>query len=451
MRSSTRLTMLLALSAGAMLGAACGGGDNNTPDSRVADANKTPDAAMNPDANVQVRTGTLAVTSVNLTDPAVAGLGIGGASISLAFNDLTKGHPHLLSGDPTSLGGCYVFQYDGSTISPAVNTPNPPFDEGVITIEGAGLKEPGPYHCAFVSAAGSYICDGGDQPANPAAAGSYNTTNGNTILTVTGVTFNATDIGKVINLSGITDTNYNHAFPIIGVTSGHPILYTGPIPNTATDPTFTGAAYAVIQGAGPVPGGSGSVNFISTGGAADKVTVSFASNTDYPTAISSSLSPLGKGIKLDGAGTDCLDCAQPHQFPVAAAGGATVSFACNNTVGDAQGDCGEDANPPPLLQGMVVTGSTTDADLTGTKPFDMPAATKSYATFTCTAVGATQIQVDNATIAAILGTKPTRIETRVFLFAFDKKADAATMNGIAIVSGHGLVGHTDVPPVTVQK
>jgi hypothetical protein len=438
MRTWTRLSTLLALGAG-FAAAACGGNNNNSAaDARVADAPNAADAPP-PDARVKVRSGTLAVTELSLTDPAVAQLGLGGSSISFEIDDLTKNDGGMLAaGDPTQLNGCYVYTYDVGAA--AVHKPHPPVDEGIISITGAGLKEPGPYHCAF--AGSSYRCDGGDQPAAQNIAGLFNTTTGNTTLTVTNVTFKSTDIGKYLVLSGFPDP-YNMAFPIVGVTQGKAILYTGAIPNKSDTAIPTGAAYAVLQGVGPVPGGAGTVTFINLGGAKDKVTISLAANNDFSTDLSADLEPIGKGITLENPGANCADCRQPHQFPVTATGGATVSFSCDPTVGSTTATCGED-DSTDLLRGLVITGSTTDAPINGKAPYEMPAPVTKYATFTCTFVGALTGQVPNDAIAAILATNPTRIETRVFRFSFAQKDDATTMNHLNFVAGHGLVGHTDV-------
>ncbi len=429
----------IALGCALLAFAACGGNNNNSgADARVTDSAGSADAPP-PDARVQNRAGTLAITQLNLTDPAVAGNGIGGSSISLEVDDLTMGDGgHAAFGTPGAVGGCYVLTFDVG--ASATHTPHPAVDEGVITLDGSGLAEPGPYHCAF--AGGAYRCDGGPLMPKSNMTGTYSTSAGTTTLTATGVTFAATDIGKYLVLSGMP-TGYNAAFPIVGVTSGHAVLFTGQA-GTAGDVAIpNGAGYTALQGVGPVPGGAQTVDFINLGGASNAITVSLAANTDYPTAVSQMLEPIGKGITLENAGTGCLDCAQPHQFPITAAGGATVSFSCDPTKGSKTATCGED-DAALANEGLVITGSTTDAPLTNLAPYEMPNPVTQYATFTCTFIQGKTGQIPNGAIAAILGTNPTRIETRVFRFGFALYQDADSHNTLNLVAGHGLVGHTDV-------
>jgi hypothetical protein len=448
MPTSSRLITLVMLGAGAL--AACGGNNNNGADARVTDANTTPDTPAPPDANVEVRNATLAVTQLNLTDPAVALSGIGGASISLEFDDLTKEDGGNLLLDETGgsgIGGCVVYQFDAG--AGAVHKPHPAIDEGVITLSGDGLKEPGDYHCAFQGA--SYLCDGGQQPNESNQSGTYSTSGagtpaGLTTLTITsGQTFLVSDIGKWLVLTGFN--GHDGAYPIVNVTGGNPVLGTGTaVPNTTGDVNFTGLSYAVLQGVAPVGGGAASVNFLGLGAGHDPVTLTLAANTDYPAGLALTVEPLGKGMILDGPGTGCTDCAMPHQFPKSAAASATVSFSCDGTNGDRTGNCGEDdTTGGQLLKGMVITGSTTDASIAGKFPYEMPSPVSSYTTFTCGFIGLGTGQVSNAAVSAILSGAPTRVETRVFRFGFAKSADPTTLSGYTFVTGHGLVGHTDIP------
>lgn len=433
MRASTSLITLLALGAG-LIAAGCGGDStNNAADARVSDAPVTPDGS--PDARVKVRSGTLAVASVNLTDPAVAGLGLGGASISLEFDDLTKEDGGTVAFGTGAIGECTVIQYD------TTHKPHPAVDEGPITISGAGLKKPVGM-CTFQG--GGYVCVA-DHQAN--VAGTYSASNappGGAVITVTGHDFSSAQVGMYMSLSGFTDPAMNHTYPVVNVVNTSVQLGVPPgVAMNASNSAFTGVTYTLIQGAGPVPGGAATVDFINTGAGGDHVTIALAANTEYATPISSSLAPIGKGMKLDGAGAGCTDCAQPHQFPTSAANAATVSFSCDPAKGDKTGNCGEPGDQPAV--GLVITGTTTDAPLTNLPPYAMPAPVTKWAAFTCKFPAAQSGQIPNGALAAILATNPKRIETRVFRFAFGLGTDADTMNDWATVSGHGLVGHTDMP------
>ncbi|HTJ45484.1 MAG TPA: hypothetical protein VL463_25445 [Kofleriaceae bacterium] len=421
----------MALGAG-LAAAACGGDkNNNTADARVSDAAKAIDAT--PDARVQVRTGTLAVASVNITDPGAAQLALGGASISLEFSDLTKEDGGMVTFGSGAIGECTVVQYDST------HKPHPLVDEGPITISGDGLKKP-VGTCTFQG--GAYVCVT-DHQDNVAGTYSASNASGGAAITVTGHDFTTAQVGMYVSLSGFTDGGMNHTYPIVNIigTSAQLGVPAG-VAQNASNQAFSGVSYTLIQGAGPIPGGAATVDFINVGSGGDHVTIAMAANADYATAISSSLSPIGKGIKLNGPGGNCADCAQPHQFPKTAGSGETVSFSCDPTAGDKTGTCGEDGDQ--LAVGLVITGRTTDAAVGGLPPYAMPDPTGTWAAFTCKFPTAKGAQIPNGAIAAILATNPKRIETRVFRFAFGLGTDTDTLNDWATVSGHGLVGHTDL-------
>jgi hypothetical protein len=446
MPTSSRLMTVVMLGAGALVGA-CGSSNNNNPDSRVTDANNTPDTPSAPDANVQVRDGTLAVTSIDLTDPGVAGQAWGGASVSLMFNDLTKGDGGVMAFGTGGLGECTVYQFDAGT--GAVHTPHPPIDEGTITISGAGIKQgigsvtPPSMSCVFQS--GQYICPVDQVTAGAGSTYSASNSNGGATISVSGHSYAAADVGSWVELTGVTnDSNMNGIWPIVNVAGTSAQLGIPPgVAKNALNAPFNGAAIVQLAGVGPVPGGQAFVDFIDTGSGTDHVEISLAGNTDYPSGIDSTLSPIGRGMILDGPGTGCTDCAQPHQFPTSAANNATVSFSVNGTLGDKKGNPGELGDQAAV--GLVITGSTTDATVTGLAPYLMPSPVSQYATFSCLFPAAQTGQIPNGAIAAILATNPTRIETRVFRFAFSRGTDGATQSTWSTVSGHGLVGHTDMP------
>lgn len=434
-----RTRSLVIATALAAAAAACGGGSSN-PDSRVSDANKNADVG-NPDAHVKTRAGTLAVTDVKITDPAVASLAIGGGAVSFEFDDLTMNDGGTVAYDDTGgtgVGGCTVFTFDGST-----HKPHPAIDEGPITISGAGLKgKPNPLMCTF--AGSQYVCVA---DAATGVSGTYSASSaGGAAVTITGHDFTADDIGTYLTLSGFADAGMNHSYAIINVIStSAQLAVPASTVQSATNKAFTGVSYTKLQGAGPIPGGQGTVDFINLGAGTDQLTVDLAANTDYPTAITATVPPIGKPLLLDDAGTGCTDCKQPYQFPTSAASGETVTFSCDKTIGSKTGNCGEGEPPTFNNVGLVITGSTTDADLTNAAPYDMPPANGSYARFTCSFPTGMTGQVTNGALAAILATSPTRVETRVFRFGFTlPTADPDTKNTWTVVAGHGIIGHTDL-------
>ena len=441
MRTWTRLSTILATAGASLLATACGGGDSN-PDARVFDANTTPDTATpdaSPDARVATRSATLAVAEVKITTPTAAPLptNFGGASISLAFSDITQGGGRVVTGDPAP-GSCLVTEYDGGA-TPTLK-PNPVVGEGTITIAGAAVKKTTP-PCNFVG--GSYVCAAAPVTG---AAGTVATQSGVTVLSVTGTTFTADALGSYISLSGFTDTTLNHAFPIVNVAAGSLYLATGPARPDTVGAAYTGANYSIIQGVGPVPSGALSVVYLDRGATSDPVTVDMAATDDYPDGIHASLVPPSKGLALSGAGTGCDDCAQPHQFPQTLTASNTVSFSCDSTLGDKAGVC-DGGTELSGLWGVVITGSTTAGDVAGLPPYTMPATPegKKYVTFTCSVLLGKTRQLPHEVLAAIFATNPTRIETRVFSFAFQPVNPTDTSpNSANVLAGHGLIGHTTI-------
>ena len=398
------------------------------------DAPAMPDGGM-PDANFMLRSGTLVVSDVAITDPAVAGLALGGAAISLDFADLGINDGGSVIFGTGAIGTCTVLQFDVG--SAGTHKPHPLADEGAVTLTGAGLKRPVPNPCTFRN--GQYVCVA-DSAAGTSGTYSASNTSGGALVTVTGHDFSSNQIGMWMSLSGFADSGMNHTFALVNVagTSAQLAVPAGQAANASNSP-FSGVGYVLVQGAGPIPGGRSSVDFVNLGSGTDQVTISLAANADYPSGISATVPPVGKGMLLDGAGTGCTDCAQPHQFPTT--GTQTVSFACDPTLGSQTGTCGESGSFSNVL--LVIAGKTTDGSLTGAPPYAMPDPVTSYATFQCTFPLATHGQIPLGAITAILGTNPTRIETAVFRFGFAQGTDSQTQNSWSVLAGHGLIGHTD--------
>jgi hypothetical protein len=444
MRTSTRLTTVLAFSAGALLGSACGSDSTSNPDARRSDAMAAPDGM--PDANVPTSATTIAVTQV-----AVATAGatdFGGAGISISFDDLLTGGkaPDFGSDAP---GNCAVRRWTVGT-PPA---PSPTTDEGVVQIlNDAGkagfdavLKPVG--NCGFSAMDSKYHC----VTAVAAAAAGTATSVGSSGATykITGATFVKKDVvGQYLQISGVGTTvvdashtiNYDGAFPIIDMIGTDTLIVANRTATSGDAKTFAAASYALLQGEGPIPHGA-------PGGASEDKFLTDAvlndgKNPDLPTQTlevkiaPSTRWPSGfdvKGLQPIGAGFTLSDF-QPTAFPAVATADVPVTCA---------GTCGV-APVGTALDGFVVTGRTTTGNVNaaGVAPFDMPAPLPgtSYATFTCTAILGHSLTIPKEALAVILQGNPTRVETRVIRATFKQVADG--LNTGNVLTGHTLVGHT---------
>jgi hypothetical protein len=103
------------------------------------------------------------------------------------------------------------------------------------------------------------------------------------------------------------------------------------------------------------------------------------------------------------------------------------------------GSCGDPGSTGQ--NAFIVNGRTTDGSITNTRPFDMPAPVHKFATFSCNALSGTSVTIKKEAWAAVLGTSPTRIETRVIR----GKAKLGATTNTNVVVGHSLVGYTNVP------
>jgi hypothetical protein len=446
MRTSTRLTMLLALGGGALLGAACGSDNKGNPDSRVSDANTTPDTATTPDAAVTNSSATIAITQVAVATPGATTFG--GAGISIAFDDLTtpSATPVVGSGN---IGECTVYRW---TVGSGVQ-PHPGTNEGPVQIlnqnttpgDEAMLKPIGA--CGFSAADMKYHCVTGGG-ANVAGTATSTGFQGATIYKFTGATIVKNDVvGQYLKVGGIgksatTPTiDYDGAFPIIDADETTDTLTV--INRTASaseTKDFTTATYALLQGEGPIPQGAPGqphediflTQSLKAAPNTQTIEVKFGgAGTRWPNGVDAkNLQPIGAGFTLTGF--------NPAAFPTSAAADVTVTCA---------GTCGSEP-VGAVAHGLVVTGKTTDADLTGLAPFDMPAPKTSYATFTCTALLSTSLTIPKEALAAILMGNPTRIETRVIRGTFVPVTDGPPgmldLNKGNVLVGHTLVGHTSI-------
>ncbi|MCA9675085.1 MAG: hypothetical protein H6709_20765 [Kofleriaceae bacterium] len=427
---------LVTFGSGAMLVACGDDSSSGSPDARRIDASDTPDAEMIDAMPSATRAMTIAVTDVAITSPQAAAAGLKGGVITIDFEDLTQGGGEVLYGT-TPIGGCLVTKYT------AANGANPTVGAGAVTIGApetgtSGLLKPvGP--CGYTAGVGyNCVSDAGATAAVTATAlGVQNL-----------VTYSFTDtltanlVGSYLNINGLTAAGFNSgasAFPIVGQTGN--VL-------TVIDPAGTGtetgtAAFAVLNGAGPIPT-AGGANADFLGDETTAVRVQKDADANWP-AIDFTVFPRGEGFTL------ADESAQPHQFPDTA---QAVTFACAGT-GFNNGDCGADNDTPPsgTLRAMIVSGRTTDVDVTGTPDYYMPPASAAteYTAFQCAyfALGqtdATSVSLPMEAVAAIESVDVTRIETRVLRVA-GTTLDGPTVqdSGLGkVLVGHGLVGHTTV-------
>lgn len=406
--------------------AACGddegGGDI---DANVPDIDAEVPDSMPPGAT---RSMTIAVTDIELTSPqgGPSGAGIRGGVISAEFLDLTSGGGELVFGT-SPVGGCVVQRFD---VDGDPNGAHPPVGAGAITISGDGLlKTVGP--CAYTQGVG-YLCSshGGSESIQAVANGSRAVT-----YVYSGTPFMDDDlVGSYLNINGFTGAAYNtgaSAIPIIA--QGNNTLTALAPADVAAGTETTAVAFAVFNGAGPVPtrGLGIPVDADFLGDETTSVQVQLAASAEWA-AIDYTVYTRGEGFALSDEST------QPHEFPTTA---ADATFTCEGT----NGDCGADGDAPAgTVEAVIVSGRTTDGDVAGLPDFIMPPATTEYATFQCGFILAQGGTVPSGAVQAILDTNPTRIETRVLRIAGTQPMDG--LNSGNLVVGHGLVGHTTVTP-----
>ena len=208
---------------------------------------------------------------------------------------------------------------------------------------------------------------------------------------------------------------------------------------TTLDASVVGAAGSYSTTAGQTPGTPGGFDFLDDG--SDDI---FVCKGDFNPigAIDQTLSTNGEGMTLlegvqvvgEGAGTFYL----PHEI---ATDGTAVHLGCGDDE-DSTG-CGS-STTNGVINGITISGRTTDASVLGLAPNAMPDPVGSFATFSCSAFGFGEDFVGFATLsagamAAILGTSPTRIQTSV-TFA------AGVLGGATnYLSEHDVTGWTTLP------
>lgn len=439
-----RLVDVLALGGALVVGSLTGGGcscsddDGGLPDSG-ADAQG--DAAADGPLS-GTRSGTLALTQFTVSDAPAQGVALAGLSVAASFDDLTTATVAPAYTDGAT--GCTVFRYQVGTDSEPTEV-----DEGPISVTGFGPY--GDFTCAFNAGLGEYLCS-----SNDAAASGTTAMNGSTAIPVAAsnppvvdVTIGGADFtmlnprGMVVSFPAGTWDNdvMNAAHPITDFDAASSGTLTILNPGLAAPSTVTTENdYSTLIGEGPVPGAvdgngtlqpfdalDGAATFSVAGGGADGGAIDAFDKDITPATLSG-----GNALVL------ADDSMQPTEFPDTAADTKVSCDAAQN------GTCENGG----VLNALIVSGETTDGVLpTGGNPISdataMPDPVTEYATFTCVFLGQKSGTIPEAAITEILGTSPTRVETRVIYAsgAIVGEADGDITN---ILSGYGLVGHTDL-------
>lgn len=364
--------------------------------------------------------GTVAVIHEVVTND-LSALGIaelGGLSARVRYEDRNTGGPGPVFGNASlGLGDCNVYVYT----DPADEFDT--VDEGTVSI--SGLPD-----CAFDVALDRYACFW-RAPGTPvtAASADFDPNTSLTTITIPGETFVTDDVtGMHVDVVGFTHPANGGALPIVRVVSDEQIevfsaaaalcIADATCTENDLDETMTAAGtYAVEAGAGSVPRGYEWFDGV------EPIAVTKAEGDNVP-AFTLSIVPSGDTLALAG------DSAQPHAMPATA--DADVVVRCD--------ECG---NSGGLIIGWMLEGVTTDADVTGLAPWAMPTPSTTWARFKCRAsLGATSIALPAAAWAAVLGTSPTRIQTRASRVTADLSTDPSGVT--SVVAGHGFVGYTDL-------
>jgi hypothetical protein len=373
------------------------------------------DAAANPDADDTqpdasagpTRAGTIAILDLAHTNPGFEA--VTGAAVNISYSDLTVADAEPAYDDRTGpfLTGCAVWTYSGGA------TPQPQVHEGDVTISDT-LSPIGT--CSWDEPSMSYGCSTGNGTlANAAAAAA----GGSLTIQVFNNEFDTFDLlGARLAVSGFANAENNGTFQVIGQQATTVTLRN---PAAVSEPAATGIDFTAITGGGPTAAGR---DFL--GDDTNMIMINKSAGPVVPAIADAIIIPSGDGLVLDSNST------LPHEMPLIPAGEAV--FSCNPGAG---GNCGVGGG---TIYGTVISGSTTDADLAGTSPIDMPDPVDSWARFQCRILSNADMVITQAAIETIMSTNPTRVETQMFRITAD-----VGHTDTSIIAGHGLIGYTDVP------
>jgi hypothetical protein len=367
-----------------------------------------------------LRSGTIEVVHEVVSND-VSSLGIAemnGLSVRARFNDLTSGGSDPVFGNASlGLGQCNVYVY---------TDPDDEFDEvdeGAVVI---GDLPP----CAFDPSLGRYGCHlRAPGTVLTAASADFDPNTSLTTITIPGETFVTDEVaGMHIHIDGFAHPANGGALPIVSVVSEDQVeVFSAAAVQCIAGTTCTEGdldesllapgTYAIEAGAGAIPGGyawfDGTMPFA----------VAKADGAQVP-GFTTMIAPSGDTLALAG------DSAQLHAMPSTA--DADVVIRCD--------ECGNNGG---LIIGWMIEGVTTDADVTGLLPWDMPEPVTSRAAFACRmSLAATSLVIPADAWAAVLGTSPTRIMTRAMRVTADLSSD--TSGATNVFAGHGVVGYTDL-------
>jgi hypothetical protein len=364
--------------------------------------------------------------------------------VSVGYEDLDEPVPAATFDTLGLTTGCKVTVY-----TVANDKERPVIDEGTFTIGDADTTDliAAPKlpigQCAFDTVAKEYRCIplSGAIPATslaqPNGDGTYN-------LTINGAApfQNFNPLGAHVIIEGFADPAYNSVptdpkkamFPIVSRSGATVITVLNPAVANAETVAGNMAKFTIVTGKAPVPTVALNPNFPSV------AQLDFLGDNTKPNEISisktkgavvadftSKLAITGEGFALAAASI------QPFGLP---------QDALNDVVFDCTGTCGSKGGQ---IFGLLISGRTTDGNLAGTGPTDMPKPVTKFAEFQCRQINAEQIKLPKEAYAEILKANPTRIETRILHITAD-----TTRPPTSIAAGHALVGYTDINPPTAR-
>jgi hypothetical protein len=413
---SVRLAGLAALTC-----AGCGGDDDD--DGAVVDASGDGgaiDAGEQPDAAPAVtRTGIIAVAETTISNP-LPNSPVQGATVSISYiDDQSVTVPPLPGFDINPpIGQCLITRFDLK----AGDRPPTTLGEGEVIITGTANGE---FSCQYSDAADDYICQSSNGFIRGGVAGNaaMATVNVNGSFDLIGASFSAEVQGMQIQLTGFGAAD--GTYPIVEFIDEDTLFLGDEVPVSAVggdDATFT-----TFVGAGPLPTIPKRPRFDFLDAGKAEVAIAKADSDVVPN-FTVTAHARGDGFALS------EESDLPHAFPSTA---RDVSYSCDDCGADPQAGTGQN-------NVMVISGETTDGDITKLSPLDMPPPVNAFATFTCISLADT-VSITQAAVAEILAAGPTRVQVTVgrFVVATETAAGRATTN---VALGHSVTGFTDIGP-----